>query len=309
MEGDLMAWKSITDLVMDMRPHIPNIPSGLQGVRQRAAGLAAAAHGLQTVESTPALVNIAALTELMTDRIVSHRVSPGAVRLVQETDLHSLPGDAPKLLLSPWIAEVKRPDREVLFGDTVSFAAYPLDDAIYMIGLQWPDGVRTSSVCPNWRERELSLDLSEDDTSLIEDVASFSEWTREAARFAMVFAVHLEAEGSPIVTKDERSGKRERRADGPSPRRPKTWIVRRVFMDRIVRSPHSSAGTPTGDETAATDNLTESRIMVRGHMRRQPHGAGNTLRKWVYVESYEARRWTAPKPLRIDVDVWQGRGS
>src|SRR5690625_1164573 len=94
-----------------------------------AAVLAAEAWGHQRVERVPALVNVAALALATRDRLLVHQVRPGAARLAGETDLHTLPGEPPRLLRRAWICEVRRPEKgEELFSGTVGLAGYEVDE-------------------------------------------------------------------------------------------------------------------------------------------------------------------------------------
>src|SRR5690606_17665779 len=127
------------------------------------------------------------------------------------------------------------------------------------------------------------------------------EWAREAARFALVLGLHLQAEGTPVQTKDEGRGRGARSSHGKASGS-RDWVVRRVYLDRITRSPEAGSAPASRD---AAEGLTEDRIAavvpVRGHLRRQRYGPKGSLRKWVYVGGYEARRWIAPRPLRVEV--------
>ena len=45
-----------------------------------------------------------------------------------------------------------------------------------------------------------------------------------------------------------------------------------------------------------------SRTVVSGHLRHQPYGQGREKRKWIWIDTYEARRWTKTKSV-IEVDM------
>lgn len=284
-----MTWQSISDLISPLRERRLPLSGDL---RQDAALLATLAYGRRLLEQ-PALVNFAALAISMSDRLIVHRLAHGAVRAVAETDLHSLPGEPPQLLRGPWILESRSPE-EPLFGATAALAGYPLDDAIFLLGLDYPDGVYVARWTPHWEEREISV--AEDDSPLIADVDRHREWAREAARFVVVLSLLLESEGSPVEVSEERQRPHGRGSGGG---RSSDWVVRRVHLGRIIRSvsrpAQSQEPQPSAEERQART------VPVRGHIKRQPYGPGRSLRRWIYVESYEARRWISPKPLRIEV--------
>lgn len=293
----MTTWQSITDFVREMRaadrPHRPPLPE----LRHEAGRLAYETYGDRVLDpDLMSLVNIAALTVLMRPRLVVHQITPGAASRVLDTDLHTLPGDPPRLLQGPWIVEVKRPGREKIFEDTASLAGYPLDGTIFLIGLQWPDGVRVVKWSPVWGAQDLAAGVPPDVSSpLIDNVDAHHEWAVVAARFALLLGLHLEAEGSPVAVAKETPAigpKKSRRSITSS-----DWIVRRVGLREPLREAEAGGH---GEGTAPAGRIPTA-ALVRGHLKRQPWGPGKALRKWIYVDSYEARRWVSPKPLKLIV--------
>ncbi len=291
-------WRALSELVGEL--HAARDPSRETGdVLQDAAALAYRVHETRLL-AAPLLVNLAALARSM-PRITVHRVSSGAAHLVDDTDLHSLPSEAPALLRGAWIAEARNPEREALFGQTACLGGYPLHDSIFLVGLDWPDGGYVARWRPRWEGSELEEGVLRDASPMIEDVDLHHAWSREAARFAVVFALLLEAEGSWLGVEDEASVRfhdQRRRAPSKAVGGP-GWIVRRVYLDEPRRA--RRAPRPAGEAGMLLEGKSPVTSMVRGHLKRQFYGPGRALRKWVYVRSYEARRWIAPRPLRVEV--------
>ena len=296
-----MSWQSISDLVARMLPNRSRV-SNVGDIRGAGGILAGMTFGEQTVLNQAVLINLGALAMLM-NRLVVHRLSAGATRTVHETDLHTLPGEPPILLRRPWIVESRRPDREALFGRTASLAGYPLDDSIFLIGLDWPDGAFVSRWRPDWTEKDLDATVEPDQASpLIGDVDSHHAWARQAARFAVVLGLLLEAEGSPVTVEEEQPKGRTRGGTTGAGRMEDEWITRRVYINERKFLASSVPG-PHRQGTDRPADAVEATVLVRGHMKRQPYGPGRQLRKWIYVQSYEARRWVSPRPVRVDVGV------
>lgn len=107
----------------------------------------------------------------------------------------------------------------------------------------------------------------------------------------------LDASGSPVRTEAAAGSRGAQRRQAKS--KAEAWAVRRVVL---AGAPSSSGG---GGASSAGGGPLEGRqaveAEVRGHLKRQPHGPRGTLRRWIWVAGYQARRWVAPKPLRIDV--------
>lgn len=284
-----MAWRPISHFVTTLRSG--RLPDGTD-LRIRASELALTTYGTRAGES-PALVNVAALA-LSLPRLEVHVLSPGAIHAVHGTDLHGLPGQSPGLLRHAWILETRRPEKEHLFSNVSSLAGYPVDDDVFLIGLGFPDGVFVARWKPAWGERDLGV--PEDESPLIEDREGHREFAREAARFAVVLGLLLEARGTPLTPARETSGRIEGVAIGP--RRPVAdWLIRRISISEEYQ--RASQLRASRGAAAGRDGLLETDVPVRGHVKRQRYGSGLSEVRWIYVDGYDARRWIAPKPLRI----------
>lgn len=300
-------WNSITDIVQFILRRANKVPSDLP-LRHRASLMGIKAFGLQTMLEIPSLINIAALAGSIPDRFITHRVSPGAIQMIHDTDLHTLPGDAPRLLRSPWIIEAKRPEQERLFGDTVNLAGYPLEDSIFLIGLNWPDGGYVARWKPHWETKDLQGGMPTPDHSpLIDDVDCHYEWAVAAAQFAILFGLHLEADNSPIAVSDVPASRAySLRGENGVQHQP---ILRRVYLDRIEKKETSQVKIMPDMKMQKAEKMNQitTQVRVRGHIKRQVYGPRLSQRKWIYVESYESRRWVTPGQQTVLVGV-RGEG-
>ncbi len=286
--GSLMTLLRLSDVVRSLRAR-PGFAAASPAVapdelKLAAAILASYVYGEEAVLGQPALINCGALA-LLLPREVTHEVTAAAAARVDGTDLHSLPEAPTRLLRGPWIVEARDPERERLFGDTICLAGYPLEGAIFLIGLQAPDGVRVARWRPRWTGGDLPADIPTDSSVLIDDQDAHREWAREAARWIVVLSVLLEAEGSPVREGEAVPVGGRRRGtptDGPA--------VRRVYLEEVRRP--GGAGAAEG---AGTDGKLGLVVPVSGHVKRQRYGAGRTETRWIYVAGYEGRRWVAPR--------------
>lgn len=288
-----MSWQSMSDLIQRMMAHRESVPAA-GDLRTRAGMLTLAAFGQRAIEQ-PALVNIAALA-LSMDRLVVHRLTADAAEQVRSTELRAVPGESPILMRGPWIVESRRPERHTLFGDTAALAGYELDGRLYLIGLDYPDGIRVEPVRIHWEEQDMSATTT--DSPLVEgDIHEHRLWAQQAAEWIVTFGALLDAEATPLEAEDWPT--RERRRRGRTRSTDDTWSVRRVSLMRTASARVSSR--TEGGPAENGDGMTLTDTWVRGHLRRQPYGPGRELRKWVYIEGHEARRWVSSRPLRIDV--------
>ena len=288
-------WRSLSDFVREMRPKIAAIPE--MEPRRRADLLAFEAFGQDFVMQNPAAVNVAALAMQHEKRMVVHEMEVGVRRLVDGTDLRSLPSEPPRLLLTPWMIEVKEPTRERIFGDTASLGGYELDGSLFLVGLNYPDGIQVARWEPKWCGGEIEEGVAhETNTALIDDIDAHDRWARSAARFAVVFGLLLDVASSPlrvIEPKPKHIGKRARRNGAKV--RPSTVVTRRVILDAVRAFAVAKDGA-----TSTSRGELQTNVPVRGHLKRQPFGPANRDRKWIWVEGYSARRWVGPE-LRVTV--------
>ncbi|WP_426751745.1 hypothetical protein [Myxococcus sp. Y35] len=272
----------LSELVAEVLSALRVAPAGLELVpfRERAELTAQATWGESLVLSAPPLVNMAGLALAGRKGLSAHQVRPAAAAHVAATDLHSLPDSPPELLRRPWLLEVRRPSAgERLFGSTFALGGYMLEGTHYLIGLTASGAANVAPWRPQWTGEDLAEGTQQERSPLIDDVGEHQQWARDAARFAVVYALLCEAEGSPLRVDEAR----KRDAVGPLP-------VRNVYLDGALGGSGSTA-SPRGTEVPG--RVPEERP-VRGHLKRQRHGPGHALTKWVYVSGYSAWRWVAP---------------
>lgn len=276
-----MSMQTISDTLSRMSSALARLPPApVDNVPKVAAEVAATAWGRQMVESAPILVNLAALAILGRRRLVVHQLRGAAARHASVTDLHALPSEPPALLRKPWLLEVRHPDEGArLFGDTFALGGYSVGGATYLLGFLGNGG----AVCAPWRPRWTGEDLAEgthqERSPLVDegDMPAHAAWVREAARYAVVFGLLAEAEGTPLRIEDARQ--RDTRGGLP---------VRNVYLDGAVAAPLEAPVAPGQPVREAVER------QVRGHVKLQRHGPGLSLSKWIYVSGYAAWRWVRP---------------
>lgn len=307
---------ALTTLLRDAWRVARTAPPGVAAlpVRHAAAAVALETWGEARATSVPELTNLAAWSWLSRERAIVHTVRPSVPRLVASTDLHQLPDAPPALLCAPWCIEVGRPERgERLWGETWALAGYTLDDVTYLVGLDG-EGAHVVPWRPRWSGRELAAGV---DTRVMDEVLAelglvgtvagapeHAAWATEAVRWAVTYAVLLDAAGAPVRVSEEATPRERTPA---KQREARDWSVSMVTLtpdgERIV-----GPSAPEGGDAATLDTTgrTAARVTVRGHLKRQRYGAGNASVRWIYVEGYDARRWVAPWTTR---DVGAGKPS
>lgn len=265
-------------------------------LRSDAALLVAASYR----EAPPATINVAALA-LSMERLAVHEVSGGAIRLVHDADLRSIPSEPPRLMQCPWIVESADLDAP-LWGDTVCIGGYRIDDAYFLVGFQYPDGAVVAKWVPQWGGGDIEIPV--DRSPLIDNTEGHHEWAQNAARFVLILSLLLEAHGSPVEVKTATPGKRKR---GERAARARAWSVQRVVLGKL-RTQYARSEGAAGSPGHIAGDRQPQQTMVRGHLKRIRYGPGSSQIRWQWIGGYEARRWVAPKIRYKITDITRPRG-
>lgn len=303
-----MDWQPLSQIVREYRDHARKAGL-LQALReevtlpQAGAALALAEakrRGIAPVDALE-LSNIAALA-LSLEQLVAHRLRPEVPELVDETDLHVLPDEPPRLLRRAWIVEVAHPERgERLFGDVASLGGYPHQGRVGLIGLGYPDGCRVAWWRPTWTGETIESGIVRQHEPLIGDVEAHHEWVRDAGRFAVVLGLLLDAAGTPVRITDESSRPPAQGKPSKKTKPPPAWVTRYVSLSPAPWGVQDSV--TAGSEGGGVEGRLAEVRPVRGHLKRQHFGPGGKGIRWIFVQAHEARRWIAPAPRRVVVGL------
>jgi len=156
-------------------------------------------------------------------------------------------------------------------------------------------------VTPRWEESDLGAE--ERESPFVDEPLAQRAWAEQAAEWIITLGALLDAEGTPLEAEDW-SDKGKRKPGGDKRRDSRDdWIVRRVTLSEEGRTRVASRTQTPTEAPSPRENLASVETWVRGYLRRQPHGPGRSLRKWVYITEHQARRWVSTRPVRVDVDT------
>lgn len=229
-------------------------------------------------------------------RCVAHVFRPAACALVASTDLRDMPSEPPRLLRGPWLLSGSAGP---LFGDTLELGGYVDGEVggLRLVGRFEGSGVVATSWRPEWGE-QFSFKLPrEPDKIESKNPEAALAWGAEAARFAVMAGLLLDAEGTPFQPRDE-AEKAPRDARTKKARREADWITRHVYLDHAKAKAREA---PAEAQPGPRQGLVAERVEVRGHLRNQPCGPKRAERKWVYVAPFASTRWVRDGDVRVVV--------
>lgn len=259
-----------------------------------ALALSDAEHGVGFALDYPPAINLAMVGVRSALRPRVYTMRPSASRLVVDTDLHSTPAEAPRLLAEGGVIEARRPEiGHRLWDDVTSLGWYHYAGRIWIVALSYPDGIVTSSWLPRWGGGEISDGAP---VEIVGDRDEHAAFLDAAIRYLVTLGLLAESEGSPLRVEIDA----------------KDRSIADVYAGEHPRPPPPEVAGPREpvEEIGPLPGLALAPTRVRGHLKRQRYGAAGALRKWVYVASYEARRWFDPRYLverRSEWRPWIGR--
>lgn len=248
-------------------------------------------------------------------------IKPAACVAVHSTDLLHLPAHPPRLLTSgvdgysaALVLDVPNPGRgDRLWDDTYGLAAWFIPEGAedkagaYVIhGLRLVGGEESLQIgrwSPHWGvDRLLGLGVDRAKIKASSETAEANmqanmQWSIQAVRFLVMLGLLLDAEKTPLATREEAS--KPTKGDEGRGCPAAGWRTKYVYLDAAAAK--AAASRHPGSGASMTGLQVD--LPVRGHLRRQHYGPGNQQEKWIYVEGYSARKWISPRPTRTVVGV------
>ncbi len=289
----------ITKLIAPLRkiverlPPTSSIPLGMRG-----AAAVAAHYGTEFVEDLDPLfaTKLGVLAIKSRGQPATYMTRPSASRVVEETDLCSIPSEPPPLLRSPGIIEARRPETgERLWDDVVSLAWYEaagversppqLLPAIVLVGQCWPDRHFVARWQPVWTGEDLDEQMPPLDwgADLLDSVDAFEHqrYAKAAARFLVIFGLLEQIDDGPLRFEiDKKTKTRQVRLRDLSARGHRAPPL---LLQAEVQNPIDPSVRVLGD------------TMVKGHLRRFRIGEGRAGIRWKYIHDYRSKRWFSPR--------------
>jgi hypothetical protein len=232
--------------------------------------------------------------------VTAFQVRPAAARIVNNTQLNYVPHAMPKMLKQAAVVSASRPETgDRLVGDIAAIGWFWADDTMHLCVQSGPTeryeggNFYFAHWRPSWSGEDLARTLDISDAPFVTDLDRQGyAITAQAVRFLVTFAIVLGAEQTPLRVENEKP--RKGAPKGASPQT--TWVTRHVYLSEQP----TSHKYPSKEETEAAqrEGFTLEEIEVRGFIRRQRHGPGNSLVKEIYIKGFLSHRWVAADKKR-----------
>jgi len=287
----------ITKLIAPLRKIVERLPPMSIVPNAVTAAVVAAHYGDEIIEDDPVFASkLGALAIKSRGQPATYMTRPSASRVVEETDLCSIPSEPPPILCSPGIIEARRPETgERLWDDVVSLAWYEvagaersppqLLPAIMLFGQCWPDRHFAARWQPVWTGEDLDEQMPPVDwgANLLDSVDAFEHqrYAKAAARFLVIFGLLEQIDDGPLRFEIDK--------------KTKTRQVR--LRDLSARGHQAPPLLPRAEVQNPVDPSVRvlGDTMVKGHLRRFRIGEGRAGIRWKYIHDYRSKRWFSPR--------------
>lgn len=232
--------------------------------------------------------------------IVLHTLTDGVIKKILRTSIEDIPNEIPKFMKRSFLIEA--PHDKTLFGDIYSIGGFTYKEEICLL-IGTKDSFYTQHEKASFDGRKLK------DLNLVLDPVVYSnkKFTQLKSRkdtfaFIIILSLMLEAERTPLVIEYKKNKTKPIHSVHKS-MKDTDYITRRIYIDKDIRHDKTIV-KDNSDELDKTDRQLKD-INVRGFLRRQHYGKNLELIKWIYIESFDSKRWTKNKDKKIIVDLFE----
>lgn len=223
-----------------------------------------------------------------------------AAKLINNTQVNYVPHQPPGIMRRAGLVAAARIDKGgTLIDDIISIGWYIYEEQYGVIVQTRPDrnypngNLLFFTFNPRWSGESLPTDNDIENNPLLTDVEAAGLMIgAKALRFLIVLGILMGAEQTPL--REEIAPVKRGTPKGNT--KPTAWVTRHVYLSE--QRPLKDYISPSEMEQAIREGLTLEQVEVRGHIRRQRHGPGNSLVKEIYVRGFLSHRWISPDQNR-----------
>jgi hypothetical protein len=233
--------------------------------------------------------------------IIVHTLTDGVIEKIKYTKIENMPNEIPNLLQQPFLIEGRRD--KPLFDDIYSIGGFLINNEIILINKTITDG-EPGLFCQHERTSFDGRNIDDINFVYNKNVNFDSSYKQARTRketfaFVIILSLMLEAERTPLLI-DNKKEKSNKKLKSKIINKETVWITRRIYIDKNIKYTNIQKDQAVFDKT---DKQLKD-VIVKGFLRIQHYGEGNSKTKWIYIDNYESKRWTKEKNKKIIVDIY-----
>jgi hypothetical protein len=234
--------------------------------------------------------------------VTVHTLTDGVVEKIKHTKIENMPNEIPNLMKQSFLIEARRD--KPLFDDIYSIGGFLINNEICLI-IKTITNNELGLFCQHEKAsfdgRKLEdLNLVYNKNFIFEQSYIQARTRSDTFAFAIIFSLILEAERTPFLVETEKNKSNRKNKNMQRKNFETEWITKRVYIDKTVQYKNIS---DNHSDLEKNDKQLKD-VIVNGFLRRQHYGKDNLQEKWIYIESFESKRWTNNKNKKIIVDIY-----
>jgi len=228
--------------------------------------------------------------------ITVHTLTDGVIGKIKRTKIENIPNEIPIYMKQPFLFEAQ--NDKTLFDDIQSIGGFIYKNEIFLI-------IGTKGDRFYCQREKSSFDgRNIDDINFIyNDGINYGKFLEKKTRkdtfaFITTLSLMLEAEKTPLLIENKKN-KLSKKSNKKNVLETE-WIVKRIYIDKNIKYENKTKGVEVLDKTGK--QLKD--VTINGYLRKQHYGNGNLKTKWIYINSFESKRWVSEKDIKIILDTY-----
>jgi len=230
-------------------------------------------------------------------KITVYTLTDGVIGKVKHTKVENIPNEIPKYMKQSFLFEAR--NDKTLFDDIQSIGGFIYNDELFLIIGTIGDRFYCQREKSSFDGRKLD-DINFVYNTEIEYGKFLDIKTRkDTFAFVTILSLMLEAEKTPLLI-DNKMGKKNKGINKKSTYESE-WINKRIYIDKNIKYNNKLKSQEVLDKNGK--QLKD--VIVSGYLRKQHYGKENSLTKWIYIDSFDSKRWVGEKDTNITIDIYE----